>query len=496
MPRREPLIKALVILAFVIAALVPTGYLWIIVSAKLELGGASPGEAVVGTTSRVEQRARQQYCTGVLATPKNTWLVGRMDRAEKTEGQPGIDLDALIRGNAAEQDDEEPSGFGGLFGGGLSSDPQTTYLSRLDDKGEFVQVAHLGETACLVATPDGDTLYLLTGVNRPEDAQQADIRQTVVLRSDDQGTSWAPLEQGLLAEANDLAWSLEPYFFDNQQVWAWASLPQSGSAYGEPENLRGGLYYSPDQGATREAIIASDDLLVSLDAIRSRAPEGVNWGDYNGGYGRITSHVQQFDDQHAAIWVSQSFLYGEPDGKYLTTPVFVTSKARLVRDGGQWRMGPLEREYGLHLDEVVSNDDERVIAVIEREGDEATQVAELDRQTLAWQPRGSLPSPFWPLPSSTGLRGFSIGKRVLLANTDSSYSVPLWLYPTADGEPATISSDAVFYSRDWGRSWSRLAIEGYLGVQGLDPRTDRVFWAEGDWYDVNPDKRIHSYRLD
>lgn len=176
--------------------------------------------------------------------------------------------------------------------------------------------------------------------------------------------------------------------------------------------------------------------------------------------------------------------------------MFVTSKARLVREGGQWRMGPLEREFGLHLDEVVSNDEKRVIAVIEREGDAATRVAELDRQTLAWQARGSLPSPFWLLPSSTGLRGFSIGKGVLLANTDSSYSVPLWLYPKANGEPATISSDAVFYSRDWGRSWSRLAIEGYLGVQGLDPRTDRVFWAEGDWYDVNPDPRIHSYRLD
>ena len=90
MPFHAPspiLIKALVILAFVIAAVVPTGYLWIIVSAKLELGGAS-GRSSRGTTSRVEQRARQQYCTGVLATPKNTWLVGRMDRAERPKASP------------------------------------------------------------------------------------------------------------------------------------------------------------------------------------------------------------------------------------------------------------------------------------------------------------------------------------------------------------------------------------------------------------------------
>ena len=161
-------------------------------------------------------------------------------------------------------------------------------------------------------------------------------------------------------------------------------------------------------GRDPEAIIASDDLLVSLDAIRSRA-EGVNWGDYNGEYGRITSYVQQFDDQHAAIWVSQSFLYGEPDGKYLTTRC--SSPARpawyVTAASGRWSrwagVRPAPGRGGGQRRRARDRGDRA-------RGDEATQVAELDRQTLTWQPRGSLPSPFWPLPSSTGLRGFSIGK--------------------------------------------------------------------------------------
>lgn len=105
-----------------------------------------------------------------------------------------------------------------------------------------------------------------------------------------------------------------------------------------------------------------------------------------------------------------------------------------------------------------------------------------------------MPTPFWPLPAPSGLRGFLAGNGVLLANTDSRYEVPQWLYPTEDGESARISADAVFYSRDGGRSWSRLAIAGYLGVLGLDRNQDQVFWAKGNWYDSN-DRRIYRYGL-
>lgn len=83
---------------------------------------------------------------------------------------------------------------------------------------------------------------------------------------------------------------------------------------------------------------------------------------------------------------------------------------------------------------------------------------------------------------------------MLLANTDSRYHVPQWLSLKKNGGSSRISADAVFYSRDGGRSWSRLAIAGYLGVLGLDRNQDQVFWANGNWYDSD-DRRIYRYGL-
>ncbi|WP_308724681.1 hypothetical protein [Metapseudomonas otitidis] len=485
--------------AVALAAVVPLGFIWIITSAKLELGGASPNEAVVGSVERIGQRAMEQYCTGVVATPRNTWLVGRME-GDRSEGDAvGQDLGQLIRGEKKPDDEEEHSFT--PFSSGFTQEAQATYLSQLDDQGRFVQVAHLDETACLVANADGSSLFLLTGVDRPGKDPLEGLQQTVVLRSDDQGASWQVLPDGFFPEADDLAWSLKPYFHDADQVWAWATLPQSATpsaGYGyEPDTTadnRAGLYYSPDRGRTRQALVAPENLLVSLDEIRKRAPADAEWGDSAGTFGTITPHVWQYDDDHAALWIGQSFLYGKPGGDYLDTPLFVTTRAELVREGGQWRIGPLQRDTGVLVEELVGTGQGQVYGVISREGERTTEVAEWQRESASWQVNGELPSPFWPLQAFTGLRLFLAGDGVLLANTDSRYHVPQWLSLKKNGGSSRISADAVFYSRDGGRSWSRLAIAGYLGVLGLDRNQDQVFWANGNWYDSD-DRRIYRYGL-
>ncbi|MDL5594737.1 hypothetical protein QS468_18620 [Bacillus subtilis] len=497
MPLRRSLIVPLAAVA--LAAMVPLGFIWIITSAKLELGGASPDEAVVGSVERIGQRAMEQYCTGVVATPRNTWLVGRME-GDRSEGDAvGQDLGQLIRGEKKPDDEEEHSFT--PFSSAFTQEAQATYLSRLDDQGRFVQVAHLDETACLVANADGSSLFLLTGVDRPGKDPLEGLQQTVVLRSDDQGASWQVLPDGFFPEADDLAWSLKPYFHDADQVWAWATLPQSATpsaGYGyEPDTTadnRAGLYYSPDRGRTRQALVAPENLLVSLDEIRKRAPADAEWGDSAGTFGTITPHVWQYDDDHAALWIGQSFLYGKPGGDYLDTPLFVTTRAELVREGGQWRIGPLQRDTGVLVEELVGTGQGQVYGVISREGTHATEVAEWQRENASWQVNGELPSPFWPLQAFTGLRLFLAGDGVLLANTDSRYHVPQWLSLKKNGGSSRISADAVFYSRDGGRSWSRLAIAGYLGVLGLDRNQDQVFWANGNWYDSD-DRRIYRYGL-
>ncbi|RCI65051.1 hypothetical protein DT376_44445, partial [Pseudomonas aeruginosa] len=80
---------------------------------------------------------------------------------------------------------------------------------------------------------------------------------------------------------------------------------------------------------------------------RELAPNGVNWGDYNGKHGQIKAHVAQLDAERAAIWVSQTFRYGPPEGRYLTSSILVTTQAELRREGGRWQMGAIRRTDGV-----------------------------------------------------------------------------------------------------------------------------------------------------
>ncbi|MBG6637593.1 hypothetical protein I5G22_29545 [Pseudomonas aeruginosa] len=476
-----------------VAGAIPLGFIWILTSAKFEIGGASPGESTVGKVENIDQRAMEQFCTGVRATPAGTWLVGRREvgRDEQALPEGVIDLD-LVAAAQPREEESEPHLFNFLNGMLLSGgDPETTYVSRLGADGVFHEVARLGETACLEVTPDGSSVFLLTGLRRPgKDNGQRE--QTVVLRSDDQGKSWRRLEEGFMAEANRLGWALAPRFHGKDEVWVWGDFEYGGADGGQEPGQPSGLFYSPDRGASVESIATSAPLLVDLAYARELAPNGVSWGDYNGKHGQIKAHVAQLDAERAAIWVSQTFRYGPPEGRYLTSSILVTTQAELRREGGRWQMGAIRRTDGVAVERLEQNMDGRVIAVLDHPDESRSLIAELDRDALEWKITGKLPSPFWPLPSSSGLREFYMGRNVLLANTMSHYEVPLWLYP--DEEPASVSANAVYYSDDWGSSWRRLDIAGYLGVLGFDEAHDRVFWARGNWYDSR-DLGVQAYDL-
>ncbi|MCV6339760.1 hypothetical protein OFL47_24855, partial [Pseudomonas aeruginosa] len=55
--------------ALLVAGAIPLGFIWILTSAKFEIGGASPGESTVGKVENIDQRAMEQFCTGVRAPP-------------------------------------------------------------------------------------------------------------------------------------------------------------------------------------------------------------------------------------------------------------------------------------------------------------------------------------------------------------------------------------------------------------------------------------------
>lgn len=154
--------------ALLVAGAIPLGFIWILTSAKFEIGGASFGESTVGKVENIDQRAMEQFCTGVRATPAGTWLVGRREvgRDEQALPEGVIDLD-LVAAAQPREEESEPHLFNFLNGMLLSGgDPETTYVSRLGADGVFHEVARLGETACLEVTPDGSSVFLLTGLRR------------------------------------------------------------------------------------------------------------------------------------------------------------------------------------------------------------------------------------------------------------------------------------------------------------------------------------------
>ncbi|MFD2014285.1 hypothetical protein ACFSHO_15760 [Acinetobacter vivianii] len=68
-----------------------------------------------------------------------------------------------------------------------------------------------------------------------------------------------------------------------------------------------------------------------------------------------------------------------------------------------------------------------------------------------------------------------------------------WRKPTSSG--GTVSANAVFYSKDWGTSWQKLAIKGYLRVLGVEANSDQVFWVDGSVYESKKDTHIYSHQL-
>ncbi|AHC35028.1 MULTISPECIES: hypothetical protein [Pseudomonas] len=481
MPRSSLITRLLVALLVGVAL----WYVWMIASAKLEWGGSSPEQHWLGTVPGVQTRAVSQYCTGVLVTPQGTWLVGRLEDAYEPF-QPSaamVDLNAVLHGKAPAPP-KEPGAFGSLI---PSRERETTFISRLDANGQFTPVAHLSGAACLVASPDGAHLYLLSDANRPDDA----AAQTVVFRSDDQGQHWTWMAAGFFPEADRVADNLTPYFYNKDEVWAWGSPGTADDeASADPSGaIPTGVYYSRDGGAHSAPVVAPQSLLVPREYAQGKRPDIVEWRTAEGESGDVRSHVLQQDAQHAMIWVSQRFWGSHPDGQSNNLAIDITTRASLTRTTGGWQVGRLEREDGLFVTALADNGDGRVIGLIDRGGYGHTVVAELNTTTLAWQPLSDLPSVFSPLAADTQARGLWVGRNSLLLNTSSEHHPPRWLYWWGD---ANISAEAVFYSKDWGQSWQRLAVDGYMGVRGFDGGSDRVFWSQQKSAD---DTGIGSYSL-
>lgn len=478
--------RARIVVGALIFAIVAYG--WIITRAKFEWGGESPDAQVLGVVSEISQRAMNQVCTGVIVTPQSTWLVGRQEGIVSSFAfaHEVQNLSEIIVGSRSDEPILDSVGNYGKSSH-LRSDPEVSFISRLDESGKFQLVAVVPESVCLHATPDGKRVFLLTGLKRPEHDQKTATGQYVIFFSDDQGRTWQWRKEGLFPNSE----SPYLYFYDANSVWSRGKLESANEETSViPTVVSSGLLYSPDGGTTIESVMASEPLLVSLNEIRQSLGAEIQWDDKNGDLGETTQHVTQFGAKEAALWNSQSFRYAK-DGLNFSHSVRITSYAPLRRENGTWQMGKAQRWDGFVIKSLVDNRAGRTVALVEEA--DGLKVALLNRSTLKWEVQGALPTAFGILPSDSGLRAWHVSREAIVVNIWSSHKVPRWLYPWGRNA-ANISADSVFYSTDWGRSWTQLSIDGYLGVLGMDGERNRVVWAKGNWHSSN-DLYIHSYGL-
>jgi hypothetical protein len=438
-------------------------YSILVLAAKLEWGGSSPNRQLVGKAEHQVQLQMAQFCTGVTRTPQNTWLVSRSDsgRPDSTEiPSSAIDLRTVSPRKNSDSGDDSTA----LDGDGDGESPfmvgrEFSVISRLTPQGVFETVAILPEVACLVATPNGNSVFLLSGWELP-DAQSG--AQTAVFRSDDQGRSWSVVPDGWFPEANWIAWTLAPRFHGDDEVWVTGK---------EDSGLRPAIFYSPDRGKTADRVALSPAFEIHDAELAKLIPAGA---ETLASEAEIKAFALQVNDNQALVWMSKSKLYRE-DGHELNGIAAVTAFMPLNRVGGQWRDGTVTKLSAMELHNVELGPDGKVFAVLEHHRDgEFTRpvIAKFDPVTFAWHEQGNIPSPFSPMNASTYIRSFHASNRVLLLNVSYDHDVPRWLYPWKE---ASVSANANYYSVNEGRSWSKLDVPGYLGLAGFDPSRDTIY---------------------
>ncbi|MDR1849927.1 MAG: hypothetical protein LBQ75_07795, partial [Zoogloeaceae bacterium] len=303
--------------------IITLSYLWVLTSAKLELGGSRLNQQVLGKASWFDaQQMEQGHRDGVFATPQGVWLVSYHKEMNLNEvPKEALNLETLLPKQSEREQTVRmmshlgwrralsPYGWEDVAPGGEKQG--VSLISRLGEDGMFHVLAFVRDDASLVASPDGTTLFLLTDIDLPYEGGYP--HREAVFRTDDQGKTWQPLlKEGFMAEANPSPLLSEPYFYNNNEVWAWGSSydPLSGSDHET-------LFYSPDQGVHVEPVENLEELFVDERADRESLST-------------IEAHLVQLNARQAKIWVSQRYWDGSRWAQ-------VTREAQLIREEGVWR---------------------------------------------------------------------------------------------------------------------------------------------------------------
>lgn len=490
--RPQPWLVLLVLL--LACGSIPVYSAWIIAGSNMGMAGGRPGLAVTGKLGSAEWRDMEQWCTGVVETSHGTWLIGRREASSSEPSYVPDDVPDLGR-LVPEQDAEAAPGERLLGSRGL-----LTTVSLLQSGGSFKMVGTVPDVACLVVSPQSETLYLITGMNVPRPADSLIMPQTAILQSTDHGANWQWLKSGLMAGAGSLAWALKPVFYSDQEIWAWGSEAadqdeqeeQSGQGAPAPATEQGAplkptaLFFSNDQGLTAKPVLSATPLLASEAELRqlAAAPDAEFSGRRDMDQ---TRYVVQVSPDRAYAWVSERMWY-EVDADRL--PFAITTKADLVRVNQTWQVSKLERKAGRNLTqlETAANGLTHAIEeVVEEKGPGKWEVRQslvrLDPASGNWTEAQALPSllPSWLARDNMSVRYFWSNGQIQVISLWGDVVLPRLLAPLLP-HPLNITTDAHFYTVNGGRNWHQLAIPGYLGVMGLSPKGSKLYWSQGNSY--------------
>ena len=489
----------------------------VIFAADKGITGSRPGMAVTGTLGDAKWRSMDQWCTGVTQTPENTWLTGRQEERNTSdyvpEGTP--DLRQMIDPAATAESDS------------FFSRPVVSMISRLQQDGSFKLVATVPEITCLVTPPDSETVFLFTGLKRPEEYQDAataaaalapeavttrqihkNIDQDVIFRSTDQGESWEILKGGFMAEVNSNGWDVKPVFVNEQEVWAWGDTPNSDTdildmwedaetptkqASDGAQLTQTGLFYSPDQGKTAIPIYSSEPLFAPESWLHAHLkPQHAQAEFANQSDNDANRFIVQVDNQRAYAWLSESRSY-EVGEEYHRLQV--TTRATLTRDNrhSEWQVTQITRQSGEYLAHVITSADGRSDAILQT--DDGEWLVRLNKENGQWIERHKIPTllPDWLVENNMNTRYFQSNGDYQVVSLWGDITVPRILMPFSK-DAAALSVSPHFYTHDGGKSWHQLAIPGYLGVMGLSPHGGKLYWSKGNWYN-NQEKSLWEYDL-
>lgn len=491
-----PKSKRLPLIYGVTLSLIPLAYLLLLARGNGDWGGTTPPDKLLSTTSIEGQTP--DFCAPLIRTPRATWLLTSQkdDNAMPTwKVDPStLALNTLlppVKEKAKADYDSQMAQYM------PKSSNWTTLISKLDAEGVFQPVAIVPDMTCLSATPDGATVYALTGLDIPQGLTIGDSNpktlQTAVFRTDDQGAHWTWLKNGFFPNAARWGENLRPSFYNSREVWAWTefddlTLPgKILSEGGSPLQSALRLFYSADGGASVQQVKASAPIAMSRNEAVEQFPADAE-ADSSGANDKTTGFVVQLSDDRAIAWLSQSFYYGIA-GDHFAKLNAVLDQMELRREGQTWVMGPPKRTAGANLKSVTRTPAGQIYGVMARSRANDI-VARFDQASRAWIPLASTPNSFSPLPAEITVDDLWASDKHLVISLSSIYFVPRLLYPFGY-DNATIHGGADYYSDDGGRHWTHLKVRA--GILALDPHTDELLASPFEnWESTAP---IRAYQL-